>query len=733
MGPRERHRRNVAKTHTAPIVIVSLLGFFLVAGVAFGVGMLGNVNRWLQNLPDYTDTDLYLTSEPSVVLDSAGNEIARFYTQNRTNISWDECSDYVKSGMVATEDERFYEHNGVDLIGIMRAVVVQLTGGSEGASTITQQLVRNTILSDEQFDITLERKVREAYLALKVEETYSKEEILMMYLNAIYYGHGAYGIEAASQTYFSKPASDLTLAEAALLVGLPNSPSTYDPTVNPDLALQRRNTVLDRMLSNGVITQEEHDAAQAEEIVLNVTESSGTGKDVYAYPYFVDYVLEQLQSQFSYTAIFSGGLTIQTSIDPTVQQAAEQAVTDRLNTVGLDGLEAGVTIIDNKTGQIKAMVGGRDYYADEGHTNHATSGRQVGSSFKGFTLATAINEGMNPSIPINCNSPMTFDNGVNEIHNYGNQSYGTITLARATELSSNTGYVQVAKAVGNSNIIDLCRQLGIDADIPDVTSTTLGVASISTLEMAEAYSTFATGGVHRDAAAIVSVTNRDDEVVYQQDTTGEQVLDTGVTEVVTDILSGVITRGTGSAARLSVNQPFSGKTGTTTDVADLWFCGYTPQYTIATWTGYSEGAIPIRIGGRDALGDDLTLPIVRNIMNTILDGVAREEFPTGETPTYKNNSVWQVEGKSLVGMQSATTDDAETEEPETPETVESPDSPNSPSTSPSTPDTPPASTTDPSTPATNPDPPATTDPGAGTDPGTGGGDGGGGETTTPAS
>ena len=439
-------------------MLVSFFGFLLICGIAFGVGMLGNVNRWLEDLPDYRNAELYLTSEPSTVLDAQGNTIARFYTQNRTNISWDECSKYVKDGTVATEDERFYEHNGVDLIGIARAVVVQLTGGHEGASTITQQLVRNTILSDEQFDITLERKVREAYLAIKMEEIYSKEEILMMYLNNIYYGHGAYGIEAAAQTYYSKSASDLTLAEAAMLVGLPNAPSQYDPTKNVEFATQRRNTVLDRMLRNGYISQEEHDAAQAEPITLNLTETSGTGVDVYAFPYFVDYILDQLQENLSYTAIFSGGLTIQTSIDPTVQQAAEQATVDQLNKLGLDGLEVGMTILDNKTGTIKAMVGGKDYYADESHVNHALSKRQVGSSFKGLTLATAINEGMNPNIPINCNSPMYFDNHTSKIQNYANQSYGTISLTRATALSSNTGYVQVAKAVGNDKIIEMCRQ-----------------------------------------------------------------------------------------------------------------------------------------------------------------------------------------------------------------------------------------------------------------------------------
>ena len=317
MSPRERRKNLRAKTHTVPLVLVSFFGFLILAGVAFGIGMMANVTNWLKDLPDYTSADAYLVSEPTTILDANGNEIASLYVENRTNITKDQCSKYVLDGTVATEDERFYDHGGVDIIGIMRAAVSQLTGGSEGGSTITQQLVRNTILSEEQFDNTIERKVREAYLAIQMEKIFSKDEILMMYLNTVPFGHGAYGIQAASETYFSKNASDLTLAEAALLVGLPNGPSLYDPTINPDLALERRNLVLDRMLSNGYITQEEHDAAAAEPITLNVSEAPVNG--VYSYPYFVDYVKQLLSDEFSTDVLYRGGLTVQTTIDPTAQ------------------------------------------------------------------------------------------------------------------------------------------------------------------------------------------------------------------------------------------------------------------------------------------------------------------------------------------------------------------------------------------------------------------------------
>ena len=654
MGPRERHMHSRSKTHIVPVVILTIFAFFLFAGVAFGVGMMGNVSRWLSDLPDYTDANQYLVSEPATLLDANGNQIASFYAQNRESVSKDQVSKYVLDGTVATEDERYYEHGGIDLVGIARAVMVQFTGGSEGASTITQQLVRNTILSEEQFDQTIERKVREAYLAIKMEEIYSKDEILMMYLNTIYYGHGAYGIEAAAKTYLGKNAKDLTLAESALLVGLPNAPGKYDPTINPDLAVQRRNTVLDRMLTNGYITQEEHDAAQAEQLQLNVTNNSDTGVNVYAYPYIIDYVKELLQQQFSYDMLFKGGLTIKTTIDPTIQAAAESAAADQMGKVNLSGLEVGMTVIDPKTGYIKAMVGGTDYNSSDAHTNYALSGRQVGSSFKAFTLATAISQGMNPKITVNASSPLTLDNG-DKVQNYGNQSYGTITLAKATEISSNTAYVQVAEAIGNQTIIDQVKKMGIDIPTRDnVPVMTLGVTDLNTVQMAGAYAVFANGGYYREPTIISEIDSRDGKVLYSHEDKATQVLDTGVTNAVTDVLKGVITSGTGTAGRLSVNQPVAGKTGTTNDTTNLYFVGYTPQYSVAIWSGYNTPAT-IMYRGRQALGSDINLPIFKNLMNTILAGVPREEFPTGTKPTYKSNSSWKFKKSSNTKSESSST------------------------------------------------------------------------------
>ena len=645
MGPRERHARQHAKSHTIPVILGSVFGFLLIAGVAFAVGMVANVNRWLSDLPDYTDTNLYMVSEPTEVLDANGNKIASLYVPNRVTVTADQVSPYVLKGTVATEDERFYEHGGIDPVGIARATFMQFLGRSEGASTITQQLVRNTILSEEQFDVTIERKVREAFIAIKMEEIYSKDEILMMYLNTIYYGHGAYGIEAAAETYLSKSANDLTLAEAALLVGLPNSPSTYDPTVNPDLAVQRRNTVLDRMLSNNVITQEEHDAAQAEPLSLNVTETPESG--TLAYPYFVDYVKSLLQKEFTTDVIFKGGLTVKTTIDPTMQAQAEQTAIGQLEAKGASELDLGLVAIDPKTGYIKAMVGGRNYNDAAGaHTNHVLTRRSSGSAFKGITLAAAIKDGMNPTVSLDCTSPKTFTiSGTTfTVQNYGNINYGVRTLAQATAVSSNTGYVAVQEAIGYDAVANMSKNLGIDtsdeaAEFVGQPSLTLGTAFLTPLEMAEAYATFANGGKHRDSVAITEITSRTGETLYQHQDTPEEILTAGEAAAVTDVLEGVLASGgTGAGYAPNINQPVAGKTGTAgtaNTTSDLWFVGYTPQLCTAIWTGRSGSNA--RVGYRTS---DLPLPIFKTFMTAALSGVAREEFPTGDAPTYKENSSW---------------------------------------------------------------------------------------------
>lgn len=640
MGIRTRRAHRHSRTHIVGFGAAGLLGFIALAVIALAFSVGSIVEGWLQDLPDFDSPDAYLVSEPTTVYDADGNVIAEFMAENRRNVTLDEISPYVLTGTVDTEDIRFYQHNGVDPQGIARAALVTLLGGSEGASTIDQQLVRNTVLSDEQFDRTIKRKVREAYIAVEMEKKYSKDQILNMYLNTIYYGNGAYGIEAAAKTYFDTSAKDLTLAQAALLVGIPNSPTMYDPTQNPDASVQRRNLVLKRMLDAGDISQEEYDEAYNTPLQLNP--GSNTMSNTGVYPYWTQYIKEVLSEDFSSDTVMKGGLKVYTTLDPDAQQEAQKAVADRLAYIGREGLESALVAVDPSTGYIKAMVGGSDFSKNQ--VNLATQGmRQPGSSFKAFTLVAAIRDGMDPDVYLNCNSPLKVSSNWT-VKNYGGTSYGTITLRRATELSSNTGYVQVAQAVGGESIVKTAKDMGITEDLPAYDSITLGTIPIPVIQMAEAYSTLASGGVHRDAVAITKIEDRNGNQVYEHKDTPTQALDPAVAAAATDVLEGVVTSGSGTAKVVSsygIDQPIAGKTGTTEYADNLWFCGYTPQIAVAVWTGYPDSSKTVVIDGSDGHPSNSSCPIFGQFVKAYLGDTPRAEFPDADArPTYKPNSTW---------------------------------------------------------------------------------------------
>lgn len=640
MGIRTRRAHRHSRTHIVGFGAAGLLGFIALAVIALAFSVGSIVEGWLQDLPDFDSPDAYLVSEPTTVYDADGNVIAEFMAENRRNVTLDEISPYVLTGTVDTEDIRFYQHNGVDPQGIARAALVTLLGGSEGASTIDQQLVRNTVLSDEQFDRTIKRKVREAYIAVEMEKKYSKDQILNMYLNTIYYGNGAYGIEAASKTYFDTSAKDLTLAQAALLVGIPNSPTMYDPTQNPEASVQRRNLVLKRMLDAGDISQEEYDEACNTPLQLNP--GSNTMSNTGVYPYWTQYIKEVLSEDFSSDTVMKGGLKVYTTLDPDAQQEAQKAVADRLAYIGREGLESALVAVDPSTGYIKAMVGGSDFSKNQ--VNLATQGmRQPGSSFKAFTLVAAIRDGMDPDVYLNCNSPLKVSSNWT-VKNYGGTSYGTITLRRATELSSNTGYVQVAQAVGGESIVKTAKDMGITEDLPAYDSITLGTIPIPVIQMAEAYSTLASGGVHRDAVAITKIEDRNGNQVYEHKDTPTQALDPAVAAAATDVLEGVVTSGSGTAKVVSsygIDQPIAGKTGTTEYADNLWFCGYTPQIAVAVWTGYPDSSKTVVIDGSDGHPSNSSCPIFGQFVKAYLGDTPRAEFPDADArPTYKPNSTW---------------------------------------------------------------------------------------------
>lgn len=659
MGIRTRRAHLHSRTHVFGFGVAGFFGFLALLVTALSISLGALVTQWLQDLPDYSSADAYLVAEPTTVYASDGSVIAEYYLQNRRSVELDAISPYVRQATVDIEDRRFYQHNGVDPQGIVRAVFVQLAGGSEGASTITQQLVRNTVLSDEQFEQSLKRKVREAYIAIQMEKMYTKDQILNMYLNTIYYGHGAYGIEAASMTYFNKHASDLTLAEAATLSGLPQSPSAYDPFSNPGAATTRRNLVLDWMLSEGDITQEEHDAATAEDLTLDEGSFSDS---IGSYPYFSDYVKQLLLEDFDQDTIMQGGLKVYTTIDPGTQSAAESAVAQRLDEIGNDELQAALVAVDPSTGYIKAMVGGKSYA--ESQFNLATQAyRQPGSSFKLFTLVAALQEGMSPGVSINCNSPMQFS-PTWKVQNFGNSSYGNISLANAFAVSSNTGFVQVIQAIGADKVVSMAHTLGVDVDIPAYDSITLGTEGVPVVQMAESYATIASGGVHRDAIAITKIEDRNGNTVYEHADSPTQAVSSAVASAALDVMEGVC-RGSGTANSLqslvSVDQPLAGKTGTSENYRDLWFCGVTPQLSVAVWCGYSEES-PVHVYGSNGHPYNTSVPIFAYFINQALAGTPRGEFPTtDESPQYRSNGSWKFKGGTASDSKTktrSTSDDA---------------------------------------------------------------------------
>ncbi len=659
MGSRALKSRHGIKKKDKKVIALGVLGVFAALGLALWIGFTSIVNAALADLPDYSNPGGYSTASTTTIYASDRETVlAELQAVNRQPVEIDQVSQYVLDGTVATEDERFYQHAGIDPLGIARAVVNNLMGGAlEGASTITQQFVRNTILSKEMTDISFNRKIREMYISLKIEEQHSKEEILNMYLNTINYGSGAYGIEAAAERYFSKHADDLTLAEAAMLVGIPQSPTYNNPIDNPDNCLSRRNTVLDRMVSNGYVSQEEATAAKAEPIVLNETVRTTTG--FVAYPYFASYVRNQLDGKYEFSKedLFEGGMKVYTTLDVNAQQAAEEAAADKLKQVG-EEYEISLVAIDPDNGYIRAMIGGKDF--NETQVNMATgeggSGRQSGSAAKTFTLVAALEEGIDPETTIDAGARVKLP-GWN-VENINGHDYGTKTIADAFAVSSNTAFARLIMYLTPEKVNAVSHKLGITSDLMNTGAVTLGASSVKPLEMADAYATIANGGTHYDPECIEQVINRDGEVIVDNThPQGERVISEEVAYAATEVMKGVINKsiGTGGPARLANGQEAAGKTGTSENYMDSWFCGITPQYSVAIWMGDRadyDKAKPIH---------PTVTSVFSAFLNKVLAGQPKEYFPKAKSPTYKKdfkNEEYHIGGQ----YQDEDTDEYEVDE-----------------------------------------------------------------------
>lgn len=589
-----RRRAEQVRRRRIIILIAVLAAIPLIAAGIFAMVLsvgLRAVASVQNDIPSLADQHTVSLAETSSIYAADGTLLAYLHgVENRTVISGKQIPQVLRNAVVAIEDQRFYQHQGVDAEGFIRALVANVRSQrtTQGFSTITMQLVGNLYL--DRTDLSFSRKFSEMALAVQLERKYSKEEILDLYLNTVYFGSNAYGVQAAAKTYFDKEPADLTLPEAALIAGLPQAPTGYSPRKHPSEALQRRNLVLEKMAEYGFITQDEADAALLTPIELAPYSPYTQVQE----PYVVAYVRKQLIDMFGEEKVFQGGLQVETTIDPAYQKLATDAISSTFNKTG--DPSAALVSIESGTGYIRAMVGGTDYGASQ--FNLASQGRrQAGSAFKTFALTAAIEMGIDPmeryymSMPLSLTIPGSTTPW--KVKTYSGQGYGISTLFQATLRSDNTVYAQLALDVGANRIVDAAHRMGITSYLNADPAIVLGglTYGVSALEMASAYSTLSDQGEHVEPTIILQIKDSSGKVIWKANPKRTQAISAGVAYAVTQILEQNVLRGTGTKA--DINRPAAGKTGTTQDNSDAWFCGYTPHLSTTVWVGHPEGLVPM--------------------------------------------------------------------------------------------------------------------------------------------
>lgn len=539
--------------------------------------------------------DLNLVSATQV-FDINGQLISKLFEENRIVVNINSMSPYVQQAIIANEDTRFYNHFGIDPIGIIRAIVVNIRQGGlvEGGSTITQQLAKNMFLTQER---TFMRKVKEAVLALILDYKFSKQEILQAYLNQVYFGEGTYGVEAAAQMYFGKHANELTLAESAILAGLPRGPNIYSPYNDMKAAIERRAVVLGSMAKEGYITKQEAERAKVEPIKL-----AGKKKRVVQASYFLDYVAKELGDRYGENRVYKGGLKVYTTLDIMQQQAAEAVLGQR---------QGAVLALDPKTGYVKAMVGGRNY--EESQINRVFAEvRQPGSAFKPFLYAAALNQGLTANAII-IDQPINI-NGYSPL-NYDKKNRGPITMKKALRWSVNIAAVKLGQQVGMDQVLNLAKTMGITTLTPEDNNLAAALGGLTQgtnlWELTTAYTAFANSGVLSKPLAIVKVLDENNQVLEENRIEQQSVLKPETAYILTDMLSGVLQDGTATPANLG--RPAAGKTGTTDNYETAWFIGYTPDIVVGIYVG-NDNRKPVGISGTEvsALWGGMLSKIVAN-------------------------------------------------------------------------------------------------------------------------
>jgi membrane peptidoglycan carboxypeptidase len=655
-----RPRRVIAPL--VPVLLVVVLGFLagLVALVLLplfaSAGMGVNAFRDRLDAAGVGRVQIPRPPERSVIYAADGSELATvFLNENRRIVKLENVAKVAQQAVLAIEDSEFYEHGALDFPGLIRAAVTNLASGEieQGASTISQQVVKNVLIDTPSQ--TFARKFQEASLAIRLERRYTKDEILGIYLNEVYFGNGAYGIGTASETYFRKPPGQLRLAEAALLAGIIQAPGTYDPLTNPEGATARRDVAIDRMLELGWIGERKAERAKATPLEDILSPDAGPPEQKVE-PFFVYYIknliLENESGEFDafgatrnqrVRTLYQGGLRIYTTLEPEWQRYAQEAVDASPYISPTEGPDVSIVSVDATTGAIKAMLSGKNYRRDQiDLVWHGT--RQVGSAFKPFTLAAAFREGFPPGQVYSSASPQCGLEGwisasgcVSNAEGGGDAGY--MDLWTATQNSVNVVFAQLALDVGAEHIVETAHLMGVTSALDAVPSITLGVEEVSTLDMATGYSTLANDGVHCEPFAVARVMQpkgEDEETggwetLYRHRAQCEQVIDPDIAHLVTAMLQRVVSGGTGTAA--AIGRPVAGKTGTAQDYTNVYFAGYTPQVATAVWVGFSSGQIPMdTYYGGSVFGGTVAAPIWHDFMVRAMQGYPVEGFESPPAP-----------------------------------------------------------------------------------------------------
>ena len=606
-SPKRRWAKRLLIAAGAAVVLVALAGGIVYANI-------------VRQLPD-PGAPLKGRDQTTVITDRNGTVITELFAeQNRTDVRLEQMPAHLRQAVVATEDQRFYKHRGVDPLNILRALWVDITRPNvlHGGSTITQQYVKVAIVTPER---TLKRKLMEAVLAYRLERRFTKDQILELYLNSIYFGHGAYSVQTAAQTYFGKDVTALSLAECAMIAGVIKSPGRYSPILDPEAAKNRRATVLTQMVELGIVSEADAEAAKAEPFTL----AERTDVSALA-PYFVEYVKATLTEELGADLLYRGGLHITTSLDLTMQAAAEQAIADSLDKEG--DPSASLVALDPTTGEIVAMVGGRDFATQQ--FNVAVQGRrQPGSAFKPFVLVAGLMNDVLPEQTFECSArSFNLNNGQTwKVTGASGGRKGPMRLREATQDSVNSVFAQLILDVGAEKVVKTARDLGISTEILPVPAIALGGLDngVSPLEMASAYGTLANGGLRIPAHGILEVKDATGVVLSAAAPTEARAIPAAVAYLATDILRDVISGGTGTRAK--IGRPAAGKTGTTQEYRDAWFVGYTPDLVASVWVGFADAQREMTsVHGRKVTGGSFPAEIWAAFMKEALKDREKADF-----------------------------------------------------------------------------------------------------------